>query len=58
MNFILSNKNYVIGYDADKVEQSIKRSIVSITRTGAELKKIQSSKCILSIVYSFSSRLQ
>lgn len=35
--------NYVIGYDADKIEQSIKRSIVSITRTGAELKKIQAS---------------
>jgi len=42
------NEFYIIkqnlsGYDADKVEQSIKRSIVSITRTGAELKKIQAS---------------
>ncbi len=29
--------NYIIGYDADKLEQSIKRSIVSITKTGEEL---------------------
>lgn len=30
--------NYIIGYDADKLEQSIKRSVVSITRTGKQLK--------------------
>ena len=29
--------NYIIGYDADKLEQSIKRSIVSITKTGEEI---------------------
>ena len=31
--------NYVIGYDADKLEQSIKRSVVSFSRTGIELKR-------------------
>lgn len=31
--------NYVIGYDADKLEQSIKRSVVSFTKTGKELKE-------------------
>lgn len=30
--------NYIIGYDADKIEQSIKRSITSITRSGKQLK--------------------
>lgn len=30
---------YIIGYDADKLEASIKRSIVSITRSGKELKE-------------------
>lgn len=30
--------NYIIGYDADKLEQSIKRSIVSLSRTGKEIK--------------------
>lgn len=34
--------NYIVGYDADKLEQSIKRSIVSFSKTGAELKKLQS----------------
>lgn len=29
---------YIVGYDADKLEQSIKRSIVSLTKTGKELK--------------------
>lgn len=32
--------NYIIGYDADKLEASIKRSIVSMTRTGKELKTL------------------
>lgn len=31
--------NYIIGYDADKLEQSIKRSVVSFSRTGLELKR-------------------
>lgn len=29
--------NYIIGYDADKLESSIKRGIVSFSKTGAEL---------------------
>ena len=32
--------NYIIGYDADKLEQSIKRSIVSFSKTGKELKDL------------------
>ncbi len=35
---------YIIGYDADKLEGAIKRSIVSITRTGAELMNLKSSQ--------------
>lgn len=35
--------NYIIGYDADKLEQSIKRSIVSITKTGEEILNILSN---------------
>ena len=31
--------NYIIGYDADKLEASIKRGIVSFTKTGKELKE-------------------
>lgn len=31
--------DYIIGYDADKLEQSIKRSIVSMSRTGKQLKE-------------------
>ena len=30
--------NYILGYDADKLEASIKRSVVSMTKTGAQLK--------------------
>ena len=29
--------NYILGYDADKLEASIKRGVVSITKTGQEL---------------------
>lgn len=35
--------NYIIGYDADKLEQSIKRSVVSITKTGEEILNILSN---------------
>ena len=35
--------NYIIGYDADKLEASIKRSIVSMTKTGKELKQHKNS---------------
>ena len=35
--------NYIIGYDADKIEQSIKRSIVSFSKTGKELKIIKNN---------------
>lgn len=42
--------NYIVGYDADKLEQSIKRSIVSFSKTGAELKKLQSQHPYKNIV--------
>lgn len=35
--------NYIIGYDADKLEQSIKRSVISFSRTGGELKTLQTN---------------
>lgn len=34
---------YIIGYDADKLEASIKRSIVSITRNGKQLKEYKAT---------------
>jgi hypothetical protein len=36
---VKTGANYILGYDADKLEQSIKRSVVSLTKTGAELKR-------------------
>lgn len=43
INNLKNGTNYIIGYDADKLEASIKRSVVSMTRTGAELKAIKNS---------------
>jgi hypothetical protein len=41
--------NYVIGYDADKLEQSIKRSVVSFSKKGSELKDHMSrTQCVKS----------
>ena len=45
---IKTGLNYIVGYDADKLEQSIKRSVVSVTKTGAELKAhIAGHPCII-----------
>lgn len=50
--------NYIIGYDADKLEASIKRSIVSISKTGKELKEYKKhNKAELSLTSNGEKRI-